>query len=106
MVGGGSSTPLSGSEPMNMLMVDKPASETLLELLMICQPRKSLEKKEVVVSEILYTDNIQRYLHLELAERLPIRLVKNGFISDLSTFNLSHILSEYQHILFHRYKLL
>ena len=48
MVGGGSSTPLSGSEPMNMLMVDKPASETLLELLMICQPRKSLEKKEVV----------------------------------------------------------
>ena len=48
MVGGGSSTPLSGSEPMNMLMVDKPASETLLELLMICQPTKSLEKKEVV----------------------------------------------------------
>ncbi|SDQ11914.1 hypothetical protein [Flagellimonas zhangzhouensis] len=47
------------------------------------------EKKEAVVSEILYTDNIQRYLHLELAERLPIRLVKNGFISDLSTFNLS-----------------
>ena len=43
---GGSSTPLSGSEPMNMLMVDKPASETLLELLMICQPRKGTQKKK------------------------------------------------------------
>lgn len=47
------------------------------------------ERKENIVSEILNTDNIRNYLHLELKERHPVRLVKKGFVSNLQSFNLN-----------------
>jgi hypothetical protein len=47
------------------------------------------DEKVAIIKSILSTKNINSYLHLELAERNPIRLIKNDFTGKLDSFYLN-----------------
>ncbi|MDC6390861.1 hypothetical protein PP182_19405 [Maribacter sp. PR1] len=39
-----------------------------------------------LINEILKTENIQTYLHLDIEERNPVRIIKNDFFFELDSF--------------------
>ncbi|WP_047246764.1 hypothetical protein [Maribacter thermophilus] len=45
-------------------------------------------EKVNLINEILKTDNIQTYLHLDIEERNPVRIIKNDFLIELDSFLL------------------
>ena len=51
----------------------------------LCLDKK---EKEELIKKILTLKNIKSYLHTELEERRPIRLVKESFTTNLDSFDL------------------
>ncbi|MFX0555932.1 hypothetical protein ACOCEA_04000 [Maribacter sp. CXY002] len=43
-------------------------------------------EKISLINEILKTKNIQTYLHLDIEERNPVRIIKNEFFFELDSF--------------------
>lgn len=51
----------------------------------------SENQKIEIINSILNVQNINSYLHLELTERHPIKLIKSDFTENLESFNFHNI---------------
>ena len=47
----------------------------------------SKEQRIDIINSILNTKNVKSYLHLDLIERHPIKIIRSGFTSDITSFN-------------------